>query len=225
MNMSEKKQQMNEMLSASFDAEQSDIETVQIVDALLNDPALKERYIRAQLIDDSLHQQIHDKLIINDLHSRIMHRIEKLPAHFEKTADVVSSSADLKKSTGLFSGVIHNWIQEFLQEINRMLDNKIVSGVSVAASVMFATLFILQYIDTNSPDTVNNNIAASPPIKPSLIQLSSESADRSPLNKHLYQTAEPETKPVIKNNLNINEMQDQDVQEPSYKQTTIEISE
>lgn len=214
MNMSDKQQKMNEMLSASFDAEQSDIETVQIVDALLNDPALKERYIRAQLIDDSFHQQIHDTLINNDLHSRIMRRIEKLPAHFEK---------NIKKSTGLFSGVIHKWIEELSQEINRMLDNKIVSGVSVAASVMFATLFTLQYIDANSPDTVNNNIAASPPIKSSLIQLSSESAGSSPLNKHLYQTVEPETKPDIKNNLKINEMQG--VQEPSYKQTTIEISE
>ncbi len=243
MNMSYKEQEMNEVLSASFDAEQSDIETEQLVDALLNDSALKKQYIRAQIIDDSLHQQIYDNLINSNLRSKIMFCLEDLPAHSEQPVNIIAP--DTAKQPKLsFTDVISGWMQEFLQGISRMLDNKIISGVSVAASVMFATLFSLQFFNSNATNTLNNNIATSPPIKSSLIQLSSKLAEKSvPPKKHIYSTTEPVSKFELQSSSRYshkssNQSSDkysdeysdkssdlQDVEKKTYKQATIEINE
>ena len=152
--MSEKNQQKNEMLSAFIDAEQSDIETIQIVDALLNEPEYKKRFIRTQLVNDILNDsanaQSSDFLLNNSLHKQVSASLDELPAHYVDGAVNLQtlSTEDVTQSS---------WFR-------RMFDNKVVSGVSVAASVMFATLFTLQHFDSvngsvnESTDHFNNPV-------------------------------------------------------------------
>jgi len=166
MSMSEKEQQKNEMLSAFIDAEQSDIETIQIVDALLNESEYKERFIRTQLVNDILNDsangQSTDFLFNNSIHKKISASLDELPAHYVDGAVNLQalSTEDVTQSS---------WFR-------RMFDNKVISGVSVAASVMFVTLFTFQHFDSvngsadESTSNFNNSVLAdSSQSAPSLI--------------------------------------------------------
>lgn len=155
-------QQKNERLSAFIDAEQSDIETAQIIDDLLNDPAYRDIYIRMQLVNDSLHGQIDAAIVTSSLSKNISETLDTLPAHYVENAVHLQpvKSAYVKPSS---------WF-------DKVLGNRMVSGVSVAASVMFVTLLTLQSFDTNTNDLSSgtNTIAENTANAPSLIQATAE---------------------------------------------------
>ncbi len=156
MNISDPVQQ-NETLSAFIDAEQSELETAQVVDALLNDKEFKAQYIRMQLMSDSLHNQVHSALLKTDVLKSVAAQIDALPAchvgalHNELHMGVIE---DVTKSS-LFKTI---------------MGHKLVSGLSVAASVMFATLFTLQQFnhDPQTAQLADNNVSTDD--APSLIQ-------------------------------------------------------
>lgn len=151
MSMSEQKPHNNdpnksECLSAFIDAEQSDIETPQIIDVLLNEPEYKEQYIRGQLINDHLHEYAQFSPLFVDLRSNINIALDDLPAHFSEAA--VSLQTGKTENVSQSGG----WQHLFATSINTAVENKMLSGLSVAASVMFVTLFTLQTINSD-PNT------------------------------------------------------------------------
>lgn len=163
-------QQNNEMLSAFIDAEQSDIETSQIINALLSEPELKQQYVRMQLVNDHLHEQVQHA----DIRHSIVSAINDLPAHFLDEA-VVLQAAKIEDVTTKSS------LQTFFA---KMAQNRVLSGVSVAASVMLVTLFTLQTF--NNEDSLQSSseaalassantttVVAENAYRPSLIQLPS----------------------------------------------------
>lgn len=160
MKLSESEQQKNEMLSAFIDAEQSDTETAQIVDALLSDSDFKARFARAQLLNDSLRGQVHESLLHNNLQNRVSAALDDLPAHYVDDAVNLQpvNTEDVTQS---------HWFRQ-------LLGNKVFSGISVAASVMFATLLTIQHFDPAGSTSVNsfnnNSLADSAQPAPSLIQ-------------------------------------------------------
>ncbi len=170
--MSEQKlndRKLNERLSAFIDAEQSDIETSLIIDALLNDSEYKQQYIRAQFINDCMNEQVSEAIITNnDLRNNISHALESLPAHFSDDA--------VSLQTGITEDITSNsWFQALFKKSS---EHKVISGLSVAASVMFVTLFSLQSLNSNQSAQYGDNIAATSKVlqsqpNPSLIQLSS----------------------------------------------------
>lgn len=169
MNKQKERKLNNEELSAFIDAEQSDIETPQIIDALLNNSDYKEQYIRQQFINDCLNEQISEALSTNnEIRNNISLALESLPAHFSEDATYLQS--------GKTEDVTHNqWLHQFFK---MSAEHKLFSGLSVAASVMFITLFSLQTINNSQSDSLNGNIATSTVVPqnqatPSLIQLSS----------------------------------------------------
>ncbi len=157
MNISDPEQH-NETLSAFIDAEQSELETAQMVSALLNDKEFKARYIRMQLMNDSLHNQVHSALLKTDVLKSVATQVNALPA-----CHVNALQGELH------TGVIEDVTKSSL--FKTIMGHKLVSGLSVAASVMFATLFTLQQFN-NEPQTAqlagnNKGIADD---TPSLIQ-------------------------------------------------------
>lgn len=140
-NTAQKNDQINnEMLSAFIDAEQSDIETSQVIDALLNDPEYKKQYIRTQLLNDHLHEQTQENLLFGDLRKNIALALDDLPAHFSDDA--------VSLQTGRTEDISRNsWYKSFLM---KGLENRMLTGLSVAASVMFVTLFTLQNFNDSS---------------------------------------------------------------------------
>lgn len=145
--MSERKQQTNdysknEMLSAFIDAELSNIETSQLVDALLNDSEYKAQYIRAQLINDHCQDQMQQSISLGELRNNVALALDDLPAHFSDDAvSLQSVSTEVVPRS--------NWFKLLFA---RGAENKMLSGLSVAASVMFVTLFTLQGFSTGSSD-------------------------------------------------------------------------
>jgi len=145
--MSERKQQTNdysknEMLSAFIDAELSDIETSQLVDALLNDSDYKAQYIRAQLINDHCQDQMQQSIFLGELRNNVALALDDLPAHFSEDAVFLQSlSTEIVPRS--------NWFKLLFA---KGAENKMLSGLSVAASVMLVTLFTLQGFSTGSSD-------------------------------------------------------------------------
>lgn len=154
--MPENDQLKHEMLSAFIDAEQSDAEIAQVVDKLLNDSAFKDQYIRMQLVNDSLGEQIEQEIINCSLRDRIATSLDDLPAHYVEDAVQlqVAATDNVPQS---------HWFR-------RIMTNKLVSGVSVAASVMFATLLTLQTFNSQNSESTVVTIAATDPQPASLIQ-------------------------------------------------------
>ncbi|MCU7799710.1 MAG: hypothetical protein KZQ70_06090 [gamma proteobacterium symbiont of Lucinoma myriamae] len=129
-------QQKNERLSAFIDAEQSDSETGQIVEALLNDPAYKEQYVRLKLANEHLHEQVQTSVLNSALRDNISLALDDLPAHFvDEAVSLQSAKTEDITQAGWF---------------NRLFENRMLSGVSIAASVMFITLFTLQGFKTDT---------------------------------------------------------------------------
>lgn len=157
--MSLQQQQDNECLSAFLDAEQSDSETSRIVDALLKEPEYKEQYSRLHLMHDHLHDQVQLNSSETGLRHNVSLALDDLPGHFVEDAVVLQSvqTEDVSQT---------HWF-------NRFIDNRLLSGVSMAASVMFMTLFILQGFnhDSNSSNSMTDNSLAAT----SLINSSSNS--------------------------------------------------
>lgn len=160
MKMSENEQDKQEMLSAFIDAEQSDVEISQVIDALLNEQEYKNTYIRMQLANDSMHEQIDQTVLNNPLYNRIASVLEELPPHFSEDAVQLQDvdTADVSRS---------HWFK-------KMVTNKVLSGVSVAASVMVVTLITLQSFNNEAGQTSAPAVADSNQKAPSLIQASSE---------------------------------------------------
>ncbi|MDX2503034.1 MAG: RseA family anti-sigma factor [Gammaproteobacteria bacterium] len=183
MSISEKEQQKNESLSAFMDAEQSDIETSQIVDALLIEPDYMEKFIRLQLVNDSLRDQTQEPLLNSNLQHRIAAVLEELPAHY------VDESVNLK-AVRTEQVIRSDWFRQ-------LLGNKVVSGISVAASVMMATLFTLQHFESPGENKVNlnNNMLASSDLQaPSFVQTTSLIQASSELPAHLIATTAATTR-------------------------------
>lgn len=133
--MSDKKQQ-NERLSAFIDAEQSENEILQTVDDLIKNSDYKKQYIRKQLVNDCLNDQLDHKVLNTNLHKRIAQAIDNLPAHCVDTALELQS---IQSET----------ITE-LPWYKRWLESKLISGASVATSVMLVTLLTLQTFDNST---------------------------------------------------------------------------
>lgn len=148
--------QYKESISAFLDAEQSDIETAQTIDALLNDSEYKEYYMRSQLINEYLQDQVQTSVLNTELRNNISLALDDLPGHFVDNAVSLQSikTQDISHT---------NWFKRFTE--NRML-----SGVSIAASVMFMTLFTLQGFNSESSITnsaADSSLAATTQISPS----------------------------------------------------------
>jgi len=173
-------QQKNEMLSAFVDAEQSDSEISQIVDALLTDNNYKERYIRAQALNNYLHDQSQShglaidsksysgnssggnsayystKELDSKLRLNISNALRDIPEHQSFDNDnnhsINVNSQTLPPQTSL--------LQSFSDSLfDSLFKHKIMTGLSVAASVMFVTLFTLQNVVTqtdHNPDMAIN---------------------------------------------------------------------
>ncbi|MCN4144726.1 MAG: hypothetical protein LC437_06635 [Thiohalomonas sp.] len=121
-------QQKKERLSAFIDAEQSDSETSQIVEALHNDPAYKEQYARLQLVNEHLHDQVQTSVLNTERRDNISLALDDLPCHFvdEGVSLQIAKTEDITQIS---------WF-------NRFFENRILSGVSIAASAMFVTLLL-----------------------------------------------------------------------------------
>ena len=144
--MTIQKQQNDEQLSALIDAEQLETETSQIVTHLLNDSEYKERYIRLQYAQNALS----NKPLI-DVRSKVSLALDTLPTHFVDEA--VSLQAVSTKD------ITHtSWFQ---REGGALNGQKMITGMSIAVSVMFATFFSLQLInspyDSSSHDMYSNS--------------------------------------------------------------------
>ncbi|MCU7939278.1 MAG: hypothetical protein KZQ64_01720 [gamma proteobacterium symbiont of Bathyaustriella thionipta] len=155
-----KDQHKHESLSAFIDAEQSDNETSQIVDALLNDSAYKEQYIRLQLMNEYLQEQVQTSILETKLRDNISLALDDLPGHFVDDAVSLQSlkTEDVSRSSGF----------------NRFFENRMLSGISIAASVMFVTLFTLQGLDSEpgiTPNMTDNSLVSTNQTNSSLNQL------------------------------------------------------
>ena len=193
--MSIQKQQSNEVLSAFIDAEQSDNETSHIVDALLNDSVYKEQYIRLQLVNEYTQDQVQTSILNTALRDNVSSELNDLPAHFVDGAVSLQTAKteDITRTS---------WF-------NRFFENRMLSGVSIAASVMFVTLFTLQGF--NSETTITNmadnslasmtqtslslNQQTSIKSTPSLIQLASE-LPASYVSSEMVFSSAPVSRPV-----------------------------
>ncbi len=140
MTIQKQQKQNDEQLSALIDAEQLDTETSQIVTHLLNDSEHKERYIRLQYIKNSFS---HQPSI--DVRSNVSLALETLPTHFvdEAVSLQTTSTEDLTQTS---------WFKI-------LNGQKMMAGMSIAASVMFATFFSLQLINS-APNTIVHDSAS-----------------------------------------------------------------
>lgn len=139
INMTYHKQQSDEILSAFIDAEQSDNDTNQVIDALLSDTEYKEHYVRLHSINEHLNDQLQANVLNMDVRDNISLALDDLPAHFVDNAVSLHTARteNITQSNGF----------------KRFFENRMLSGVSIAASVMFITLFTLQ--EFNSGSAVN----------------------------------------------------------------------
>jgi negative regulator of sigma E activity len=147
MTMPVQTQQNNEMLSAFIDAEQSERETSQIIDALLSDPTFKHQFVRMQTSSDHLHNDVVQSISMSNLSHNIASALDDLPAHF--VDDAVSLQMTKIDNVEKLSA----WQNLF----KKVSENRTLSGLSVAASVMFVTLFALQNVSNINPD-ININM-------------------------------------------------------------------
>ncbi len=147
-----------ETLSAFLDAEQSEQDVARVVDALLKDPDYKAQYMRSQLISDSIHDQLHSALLKNDVLKSVSAQIEELPAYHIDDRELLKPEIEDVTRSSLFKTI---------------MGHKLVSGLSVAASVMFVTLFTLQQFN-NDPQATGLADNSMESYTPSLIQASAQ---------------------------------------------------
>lgn len=165
VNMS--KPETQEILSAFLDAELSNQEVTEVVDKLLKDPDYKAHYMRTQLVSDVTHEQMHPALLKNTVLESVAAQLEELPAYHVNDSELVQPKIEDVTRSSLFKTI---------------MGHKLVSGLSVAASVMFVTLFTLQqFNNTTEGDIAGNstginvaNTAIDNSYTPSLIQASAQ---------------------------------------------------
>jgi len=166
----------DELLSAFIDAEQADIKTAEIVTKLLNDSEYKERYIRYQRCNDSLHQRL-----AIDVRENISSALDDLAAHYDDDAvSLFVAKTETVSNT--------HWFKQ-------LFSNKAVSGLSIAASVMFVTFFTLQGFNSASLELDNIAVDTSQkqvftPVDKSLIQ-PVVSVSNNEANKYQWIEADP----------------------------------
>ncbi len=145
-----KQKQHKEQLSTFMDAEQLETETSQIVTHLLNNLEYKERYIRLQYAQDALN---HRPLI--DIRAELSQALEPLETHFVDEAVCLQTVQTIKAVQITDTKDIRQI--SWFKSLNRQ---KIMTGASIAASVMFATLLGLEFINSPytqvSPDITSN---------------------------------------------------------------------
>lgn len=147
-----------ETLSAFLDAEQSERDVARVIDVLLKEPDYKAQYMRSQLISDSIHDQLHSALLKNDVLKSVSAQIEELPAYHIDERELLKPEIEDVTRSSLFKTI---------------MGHKLVSGLSVAASVMFVTLFTLQQFN-NDPQATGLADNSMESYTPSLIQASAQ---------------------------------------------------
>lgn len=147
-----------ETLSAFLDAEQSERDVARVIDVLLKEPDYKAQYMRSQLISDSIHDQLHSALLKNDVLKSVSAQIEELPAYHIDDRELLKPEIEDVTRSSLFKTI---------------MGHKLVSGLSVAASVMFVTLFTLQQFN-NDPQATGLADNSMESYTPSLIQASAQ---------------------------------------------------
>ncbi len=161
INMS--KPESQEILSAFLDAELSNQEITEVLDKLLKDPDYKAHYRRTQLVSDVIHEQVHPALLKNKVLDSVSAQLEELPAYHVNDSELVQPKIEDVTRSSLFKTI---------------MGHKLVSGLSVAASVMFVTLFTLQQFNTNPEGSGTGINVADTAIDnsytPSLIQASAQ---------------------------------------------------
>ncbi|MCW8931047.1 MAG: hypothetical protein OQL19_12510 [Gammaproteobacteria bacterium] len=144
-------QSINIDLSAFIDAEHSEHEISQIIDSLLSSPEYKEQYARKKLANDYLQEQVQEGIPLIGLRGNISKVLDDLPAHFSDEAVNLNVLETVNISQ-------NSWFKSLLK---KSYDNKIISGVSVAASVMLVTLVTLQGLNNNQAGSFDSNVVAS----------------------------------------------------------------
>ena len=186
--MIKQKQYDNELLSAFIDAEQSDIETADIVTRLLNDSKYKEYYIRLQLSNEYLH-----KRPAIDVRENIFRALDDLPVYYSNDAvSLHTANTEIVTNTHWFKQLFSNGGISGIKAISGM---RAISSLSIAASVMFVTFFTLQGLNSTSVEleniadnTVQKQIFS--PVDSSLIQpVATVSNNES--NKYQWIEADP----------------------------------
>jgi negative regulator of sigma E activity len=150
-----KQQEKLESLSALIDSEINEQEIPVIIDDLLSDPKYKAYYERLKLSNDCMHDRLNDKVLNSALVKDISSAIDSLPAHYvEDAVQLKSLKLEQNTTTG-------NWF-------SNLLSNRLISGLSVAASVMFVTLFTLQHFKQTDVVT-GQSVANTGPANPSQV--------------------------------------------------------
>ncbi len=156
MNITDKNQTVREHLSALLDGELSSKDSGLMLDRMLGDPDLMELWRRHQMVHDSMHDQLHGELLKTNLLTRVSQALEEQPAYF--TDDPVNKNfADGLPAHQRPMNHKHGSGQQYAEDkeqygqmntswFSRLLSNRIVAGTSVAATVMFATLFTVQHL-------------------------------------------------------------------------------
>lgn len=155
MKLSNKEQVVFENLSALFDNELSSTERDIVLDRLLGDPDLMKRWQRHQLTHDALSGQLHEPLLKNNLLLRVSQALQHEPAHVTESPVSQETVLPANSNTSILDHSGHadrrlmkaGWFSQ-------VISNKLMAGTSVAVSVMFATLFTVQYFQHNKHESV-----------------------------------------------------------------------
>jgi negative regulator of sigma E activity len=137
-------EQQSEHLSAFIDAELSDREISQMVDMLLNDSGFKQHYVRTQLTNDYLHGPVDILIDSKDMRNTIALAVDELE-NYSSGGLLEKYSLDNLQTAKIEDVTHYSWWHTFF---NKSSENRLLSGMSVAASVMLVTLFLLQYVDS-----------------------------------------------------------------------------
>jgi len=170
MKMSNKDKTVFENLSAMFDGELSSTERNVLLDRLLGDPDLMKCWQRHQLIHDAMHGQLHDQLLKINLQDHVSQILQDEPVHFTENLikqKLVKQEKIIPESTKIEVCDHSSLMKE--SWFSHLMTNRLVTGTSVAASVMFATLFTVQHFQNDNDETVaslsqtqTNSFASSP---------------------------------------------------------------
>ena len=149
MKINDQDQTVLENLSALHDGEITSAERDLLLDRLLGDPDLLQLWRRHQLTHDALHEQLSEQLLTTNLLDRVSSALDDEPAY--QIEHAVKHTLN-KSSAAHDNGPAE--VREHEQLIKpgwfaQLMSNRVVTGTSVAASVMFATLFTVQHLQNN----------------------------------------------------------------------------
>ena len=163
-NMENKQQSSdnNELLSAFIDEELSTKDIGKVVDSLLKDETLKQSYIRQCSIKQ---QYMNNKITVTGKIDSSHIIFES--SHLSNMRDNISNTIDsLEMYHDDFAGLLIttktnnlSYLSRLYKVANSVLENKVIGGISVAASVMLVTLFTLQHFNPQNSSDMNNMYA------------------------------------------------------------------